>query len=303
MNNPNDKILIRHIFYSIYGWFLFLTIFFLLYFVFMPIVAIFSLLFFDRNRKAFSYLPKVFIRIFFFLYSVHRLNINSKVLKKPAKGERRIYVINHASQYDVILMNILPGPIKVVVKEKWANKPLIGHLQKLGGNIIIKQAKSTTEALEMFNDAAKKLESGIPVVIFPEGTRSRDGNLQKFYKGTFRLALETQADLVPVVFDSWNSIRPGGLWIRDVRPAIRILPTIKYDEYKHLSHIKLSNVIRSQMMEELLELRDERRTLEKNYYRKAKKFEEIDNKMREELTELKNRLKEKEVALISTKDS
>ena len=293
-----DRILIRHVFYTIFGWTLFIIINLIQFFIFTPMVWLISLIF-DRNRILFPYMIKFFCRVFFILYFIERIKYYKNNIKAPKKGEKRIYVINHASQYDVILMYILPGPIKFVFKEKWARLPLIGWIAKISKNIILSEEMTAGEVSNVFRKATKFLEMGIPIVIYPEGTRSFDGKIGPFFHGTFRLAIESQADIVPVVFDSWNCIRPGGIWIRDIRPTIKVLDTIKYSDYEHLNFGKLSHLIRTKMIEGLLELRDDRRKKEKNYYRKIAKFEEIDNQMREELKQLKEYSKKKNIYLKS----
>ncbi len=293
-----DKILFRHVFYTVFGWTLFIIINLIQFFIFTPIIWLISIIF-DRNRILFPYMIKFFSRVFFTLYFVERIKYYKNNLKPPKKGEKRIYVINHASQYDVILMYLLPGPIKFVFKEKWAKLPLIGWIATVSKNIILSEEMTAGEVAAIFRKAITFLEMGIPIIIYPEGTRSFDGKIGPFFHGTFRLAVEAQADIVPVVFDSWNCIRPGGIWIRDVRPAIKVLDTIKYSDYEHLNFGKLSHLVRTKMIEGLLALRDERRRTEKNYYRKIQKFEEIDNQMREELKQLKEYSEKKKIFLKS----
>jgi 1-acyl-sn-glycerol-3-phosphate acyltransferase len=295
-NTIKDKFLFRYVFYTILGWFLFILINVIQFFIFMPIVFIYSLLF-DRQRKSFVYLTKFFSNMFFILFFVERLKYDNNGIKAPKKGEKRIYVINHASQYDVILMYLLPGPIKFLFKEKWAKLPLIGWMATMAGNVILKDDTKAAESAMVFRKSAELLKQGIPFVIYPEGTRSRNGKLGNFFHGTFKLALDGEANIVPVVFDSWNTIRPGGLWIRDVKCSIKILDTIKYEEFSHLSYVRLSNLVRSRMMEGLINIRDERRKTEKKYYRKDEIFEKIDNEMKQELIELNELIEKKGIAL------
>jgi 1-acyl-sn-glycerol-3-phosphate acyltransferase len=215
------------------------------------------------------------------------LNYDNNNLKPPKKGEKRIYVINHASQYDVILMYKMPGAVKFLFKQKWATLPLVGWMAVIAGNIVLKEDSKAADTIALFKKAEHLMEKGYPFVIYPEGTRSRDGKIGQFFHGTFKLALSCEADIVPVVFDTWNAIRPGGLWIRDVRPTIKILDTIKYDDFKNLNYVRLSNLIREKMVEGLIKLRKKRMENEKNYYRKIPKFVEIDREAEEELQKIK----------------
>jgi len=295
----NDKIKFVYFIYSFFGWFLFIFVNLIQFIFFMPIVFLLSLIF-DRDKKFFTYLTKIFSNLFHFLFFFQKIQYNKNGLKSPKKNERRIYVVNHASQYDVILMYKLPGPIKFIFKEKWAKLPIVGWMAAIAGNVILKDDSKATDSLLFFRKAIELMCKGYPFVIYPEGTRSRDGKIGQFFHGTFKLALDGEADIVPVVFDSWNCIRPGALWIRDIKPTIKILDTIKYKSFKHLNYVKLSHLVRSKMIEGLISLRNERREKEKNYYRKTDKFEMVDKSMENDLLELVEYIKKKNISLIDS---
>jgi len=293
----NDKIKIRYLFYTIYGWGLFIIINFIQFFIFMPIVFILSI-FFDKNKKSFPYLVKFFCKVFFTFYVVERLQFDRNGLKAPEKGEKRIYVLNHASQYDVILIYLLPGPIRFLLKESYAKLPMIGWIAVIAGNIVIKNRSTTSENINVYRKAVETMEeTGSSLVIFPEGTKSKDSKIGSFFNGTFKLAIEGQAEIVPVIFDSWNCIRPGAFWIRDIRPTVKLMDPIKYESFKHLNYVKLSQLMRVKMIEGLLEVRDNRRKNEPNYYRHYIGFEKKDDEMREELKQLKAELLQNNISL------
>jgi 1-acyl-sn-glycerol-3-phosphate acyltransferase len=296
--NQQDKVTFLHVFYTIYGWTLFVVINVIQFIFFMPLFLLFSLVF-DKDKKSFVYLTKFFSWLFFIFYFVERIQYDKNNLPKQKKGTKRIYVINHASQYDVILMYLLPGPIKFLFKEKWARLPLVGWMAAIGGNIVLKDDAQSAEAITLFRKSINMMGKGYPFIIYPEGTRSRDGKIGEFFHGSFKLALDAQAEIVPVVFDTWNSIRPGALWIRDVRPTIKVLEPIPYEEIKHLNFIKVSHLVRIKMIEGLIQVRKWRREHEKNYYRKLDQFEKIDHQMQEELEQLHEFAAKKKIFLKS----
>jgi 1-acyl-sn-glycerol-3-phosphate acyltransferase len=285
MKENNIDVRPVEVFFSILGWTMFILVN-TLQIIIAPFVLLLTFLF-DRERKTLAYLIKFFSNVFYFLNFVQRNHVDRNCLKAPKKGERRIYVLNHASMFDVILIYLLPGPIKSLMKESYTKIPIIGWIAVLAGNIVLKE--DIDNRIGVYVTTVKRLENGSPVVIFPEGTKSKDSKIGKFYFGTFKIALETKSDLVPVVFDTWNVIRPGGLWIRDVDINIRILDTVKYDDFKDMEYKELSDIFRIKLMQGLLDIRDERRNKKKYYYRKAQKYIDLDNEMREELKTLKEK--------------
>lgn len=296
-NYEKDKIKFKHIFFSTYGWICFTIVLLIQLFIFLPLSVLLFITFIDRNRKSFPIFIKIAVNIFLIIFIGHKISFTGIKLKAPKKGEKRIYILNHASLYDVVVMYLMPGPIKFIIKEKWVKKPFIGWMQYLAGNIIVKENSSSDDAMAIFENAKKALNKGIPILIYPEGTRSHSGKIQKFKKGSFKIAIETEADIVPVVMDTWNCIRPSGMWIRDVKPEIKICEPIKYDSYKHLSHIQLSKVMHVFMMKKLIEIRDKRRQNEKHYYRKNPVFINIDDEMKKEADVIENKLLENNLSL------
>lgn len=277
-----------HIFYTVIGYFFFVLVNITLFVFLLPMMLL-SLIF-DRDMRMVSYMIKLFTRIFNFINIIQRTEIDMNGLKAPKKGERRIYVINHASIFDVILMFLLPGPIKSVMKESYLKVPIIGIISYLSGNVIVREDGGMGGQLNVFMSVTEKLQRGIPIAIYPEGTRSKSGKVGRFYQGTFKMALDTEADLVPVVFDTWNVIRPGAFWIRDVRPTVKVLDTVKYEEIKDMDYKDISRMMRIKITEGLLELRDSRRERFKNYYRNSEKYIAVDNEMRSDLEKQKLKL-------------
>ena len=285
MNNlKEDKITIKEVFYTIIGWSTFILVNSVLIFI-VPFIMLYSLIF-NRNKKVFAYIIKLFFHIFSFLNFVQKTDIDYNNLKAPKKGERRIYVLNHASMFDSITMNILPGAIKSIMKESYARIPVIGWIATSAGNIVLKDIQTSGDQLDLYMKIIETLEKGSPLVIFPEGTKSKNSKIGKFYHGSFKIALDTKADIVPVVFDTWNVIRPGGLWIRDPHIVMRVLDTIKYNEIKDKKYKEISKNVKTKLLKGLIEVRDERRKKEKNYYRHIQKYIDLDNEMRVELKEL-----------------
>jgi 1-acyl-sn-glycerol-3-phosphate acyltransferase len=286
-----DRITPYHLFTTFWGWTMFLSISTLLL-CFMPLLSLIALLF-DRNKVFISYVVRVFFYTFYFLNFPQKITFNRNGVTAPTRGERRVYVINHASIFDSILMYSLPGSIKSLVKEYYTRLPIIGQVAVLAGNMVLPdEIGSQGDQINLYMKIIEQLESGSSMIIFPEGTRSKDSKIGRFQTGSFKIAQDTRADIVPVVFDSWNIIRPGTFWIRDVHHTLQILDPIPYESFKNTNYRKVSRLVRARMIEGLLNVRDSRRETEPRYYRHIDKFKAVDDEMRRELAALKQRLAE-----------
>lgn len=121
-----------------------------------------------------------------------------------------IFACNHASQVDIlVLYQALPVEFRFVVKEELFKIPVLGFSMRAAGYIPIHRSGGK-KAVKSLIEAAKKIRKGASIVIFPEGTRSRDGRLQEFKTGAFMLALKSGCPIVPVAIRGTHDILPKG---------------------------------------------------------------------------------------------
>jgi 1-acyl-sn-glycerol-3-phosphate acyltransferase len=114
----------------------------------------------------------------------------------------------------------LPGSVRFVAKQELARIPLLGPAMVTAGHIMIDRAHPA-RALTGYERAADVLRSGISAVVFPEGTRSRTGELLPFKNAPFGLAIAAQTPVVPVYVRDTFAIMPKGRRLLRPRP-IRI---------------------------------------------------------------------------------
>jgi len=124
---------------------------------------------------------------------------------------RRPYVViaNHESYADVFLLSVFPWEMKWLSKDTMFRIPCMGWMMQMAGDIRLVRGDrdSTLNAIAQCRDRLAKRTS---VMIFPEGTRSRDGNLLPFKDGAFRLAIESGAPLLPIaVAGTRNAMAKG----------------------------------------------------------------------------------------------
>jgi 1-acyl-sn-glycerol-3-phosphate acyltransferase len=110
----------------------------------------------------------------------------------------RVYAVTHASALDIpILYVYLPFQFRIVFKSELLIYPFVGWHLKRSGQVCINQ-QNPAASIGAVKSALRSLRSGMPLVIFPEGGRTRDGKIQPFLPGAFFLAIKAQADIVPI---------------------------------------------------------------------------------------------------------
>ena len=122
----------------------------------------------------------------------------------------RIYMVNHQSYFDIFaLLANLPVQFKFVVKEELMKIPFLGAAMRKAKYVGIER-DDPRKAVKSMNEAADRFREGASILIFPEGTRSEDGQLQPFKPGGFHLALKAKGDIVPVSIVGTHRIVPKG---------------------------------------------------------------------------------------------
>jgi len=110
----------------------------------------------------------------------------------------RVFAVTHASALDIPIVYVnLPFQFRIIFKSELLAYPFIGWHLRRSGQVCINQ-QNPAASIGAVKSALKSLRRGMPLVIFPEGGRSRDGNIQPFLPGAFFLAIKAQADIVPI---------------------------------------------------------------------------------------------------------
>ncbi|HEX2571482.1 MAG TPA: lysophospholipid acyltransferase family protein [Polyangia bacterium] len=132
-----------------------------------------------------------------------------------------ILIINHVSLIDAVYVPaVVPRTVKFVIKKELGQIPLWGWALRAAGAVLIDR-KDPRGAIASIRDAVEHLPAGWSMIVFPEGTRSRDGQLHPFKKGAFHLAIESKLPMIPlgaagpldIVPDGTVLIRPGPVYV------------------------------------------------------------------------------------------
>src|ERR1700694_5333713 len=109
-----------------------------------------------------------------------------------------VYAVNHASALDIpVLYVYLPFEFRIAFKKELLAYPIVGWHLKRSGQICVDQ-QNPSRSIGSIRAALKSLKSGMPLVIFPEGGRTPDGQVKPFLPGAFFLAIKARVDVVPV---------------------------------------------------------------------------------------------------------
>ena len=134
-------------------------------------------------------------------------------------AQQYIFMVNHQSNIDipVLVQSLVRFQLRWIAKKELLRVPLFGWAMWATKHITVDRS-DPLDARKSLERARKQIAAGISIVVFPEGTRSRDGRLLPFKKGGFLLAAQTRAKIVPVTIVGSSSVLPSGDW--RVRPGI-----------------------------------------------------------------------------------
>lgn len=153
-----------------------------------------------------------------------------------------LYTPNHQSFFDVFsIAYILKRPIGFIGKKEFKYFFSVGYyIVKMGGILIDRD--DIKSQIKQLRDMTKKLKDGLNVVVFPEGTRSRDGQLGEFKSGTYKMALKSKSDIVPVTYyNNYEVVKNK----KDKILKIKIDKPITYEEYKDMSTAEIASMVKS----------------------------------------------------------
>jgi 1-acyl-sn-glycerol-3-phosphate acyltransferase len=142
-----------------------------------------------------------------------RVRIDGRDNIKP--GQSYVIVANHLSHIDIwLLYGYLGLDFRWVMKQELRHVPVIGISCAALGHVFIDRSDHE-KALASLDDAKRRIVDGTSILFFPEGTRSRNGQLQAFKKGAFRMALDLDLPVLPVTLSGTRAVlRPDSALLR-----------------------------------------------------------------------------------------
>ena len=125
-------------------------------------------------------------------------------------GQSYVFVANHQSMFDVWLVyGWLPVIFKWLMKAELRKVPFVGTGGKAAGHIFVDR-RNAKAAMESLQEVERQLVNGVCTVIFPEGTRSLNGEVGRFKRGAFQIAMDLGLPVIPLSLDGCFEVLPKG---------------------------------------------------------------------------------------------
>ncbi|MBC8316811.1 MAG: 1-acyl-sn-glycerol-3-phosphate acyltransferase [Desulfobulbaceae bacterium] len=196
---------------------------------FSSLLALIALLVLRISAENAQVIPRYWAQIILAASGV-KVTVNGMETLEP--GKPYIFASNHQSQFDIFSMQgCFQSDFRWMAKKELFAVPLFGHAMRLAGCIPVDRSHGR-KAMKSLVEAAERIASGTSVVIFPEGTRSRDGRLYDFKTGGMVLAIKSGVPVVPVAICGTFEVLPkGSLFAKPGRVTIRVGKPIDTSDY------------------------------------------------------------------------
>lgn len=209
---------------------------------------------FDRkhfiSQKYTQYWGKFYLK----LLPIAKVEVIDK--HKLKRDKAAIAISNHQSMVDIMVL------FEVYAYYIWVSKienfrvPFLGWLMYMNGYISLKRDDPRT-FVKMFERMAKALRNNRTIMMFPEGTRSKNGEIGRFKEGAFKAAIENKVSIIPIVLDgTGSSIPKEGIAVnKSSRIIVKVLDEVPYEQFPSKNPAELKEYFKSIIAKELANLR------------------------------------------------
>lgn len=169
-----------------------------------------------------------------------KISLSLALLQVDIAGQERlsskgayIFMANHASFLDILLLlACVPHNFRFIIKKELFTVPLLGTVLRRCGEIPMDR-QNPWKALRSLRQARELLNQGTSVVVFPEGTRTLDGQIQEFKKALFVLPIRSRAPVVPVLIEgTFQALRRGSILLNPVPLKMTFYDPIQTDSFE-----------------------------------------------------------------------
>jgi len=237
---------------SIYLLFLFVAVS-VVYFPLAVIVRVFTG-WFDRRLEFLHLTSTVWACCYSWLSPIWSVAVTGR--KNVDRKKAYVMVCNHQSLLDI------PFIYRIFLHFKWVSKASLFKIPVIGWNLSLNrhvklERGSMKSQRKMFRKCAKHIQNGSSIMIFPEGTRSRTGELRTFKEGAFLIAMQQKTDILPIVIDGSYKALPekGFLPFNKQKIDLHILKPVTYETFKDMSVHQVSEHVHGIIAGELARMR------------------------------------------------
>jgi len=171
-----------------------------------------------------------------------RAKVSLSGVENVPKDNIYCIVANHGGILDIpLLMSVSPWTLGFITKKELRYLPILNVWMVALGCVFLDR-KNARNAVRGFVKAAKQLRSGHPMAIFPEGTRSKNGEIAEFKPGALKLALKAQVPIVPVTIDGSGIIEGRN---KSKKVVVVVHPKIEYSEIVGMETVEIAAKIRN----------------------------------------------------------
>ncbi len=209
---------------------------------------------FDRGRRVVHYLTLIMTRFF----NGGNLYWPTEIIGRENLDPKKSYVVvlNHQCMMDIPTLYNLMFHFRWVSKREVFRIPFFGQYLLIHGDIAIERGNPKVAMRKVVERGCKWIGRGVSVAIFPEGTRSKDGEIHRFKSGAFILAKEAEVEILPIVLDGTNgAFKRGGLFNWRNRITMKVLPPISKEIVTSTEVKELAELTRTNMIEALNSIR------------------------------------------------
>lgn len=222
----------------------YIKLFLIIIHVFICSVIGLIFIFIDRSFTLYHYLSKYFSGGILFISGI---KIRITGLDNISTKGTYVYASNHSSQFDIFALQWgIPTKLSMIFKKEIARIPFFGWQLALGPYVMVDRKKPES-AMKSIEEARKLMkEKNISVLVFPEGTRSKTGEVQQFKRGAFYLAAKIGYPIVPLTINGAEKVLPkGGFKIKSGTIHLHIDKPISTDHLKSkVDEVELMNKVR-----------------------------------------------------------
>ena len=210
---------------------------------------------FDKQRKVVHELSRAVVYMFIMVPPLWKRRVEG--LENIEKDKPYVVVINHQSLVDIMMLYLVPMTFRWVSKREVYRIPFIGRFLMLHGDITIDRKQGSKAMRKVMEQGKMWLDRGVSVAMFPEGTRSKDGDIHRFKAGAFALAKDAGVAILPVIMDGSSTlIKPSKMMNWRNEFIIKVLPAISAEQVAATEQSELMEQTQATMIEALAEIRN-----------------------------------------------